>query len=212
VKDVTIGFRSAAIAIMLGMSCTAAVLTQPVPTDRPSLAGVWTLDWYLSDNPEQVAEALRIDTGQRGNEAFAQESGRGGAPRAQPRQTRQMSADDQRRLQELTDEVQFPAPTVTISQTATDITFARPNGPARTLRTDGTREKHRTGAGVVDRTATWEGPQLLVAYEVGDAGRLTYTYSRVPTTKQLLIKVNFERERMAGPFEIKLVYNAAPAR
>ena len=52
----------------------------------------------------------------------------------------------------------------------------------------------------------------MVAYEVGQAGTLTYTYSLVPTTKQLVIRVNFERRPgQPGPFEIKLVYDPAPA-
>jgi hypothetical protein len=56
--------------------------------------------------------------------------------------------------------------------------------------------------------ASWEGPTLVVTYEVGHAGVLTYTYSLVPTTKQLLIRVNFERRRgQPGPSDIKLVYN-----
>jgi hypothetical protein len=55
-----------------------------------------------------------------------------------------------------------------------------------------------------------KGPQLVVAYEVGHAGTLTYAYSLVPTTKQLLIRVNFERRpEQPGPSEIKLVYGPA---
>ncbi len=223
-------FRAAAVAIVLSVPCAASTRAQAVAPDRPNLSGVWTLDWYLSDNPQQVAEALRIDTGQRGDQAFGQERERGGfggsgggsAGRgagggtargaAAGARANQMSGDDQKRLEELTAAVQFPPTTLTLSQTDTDITIGTPSGAARTLRTDGKREKYQLEAGAVDRTATWEGPQLVVTYEVGHAGQLTYTYRVVPTTKQLLIKVTFARDGMPGPIEIKLVYDAAPSR
>ena len=94
-----------------------------------------------------------------------------------------------------------------------------PNDPARTrpgapqtLHTNGKAEKHQLDAGAINRTATWEGPQLVVAYEVGHVGTLTYTYSLVPTTKQLLIRVNVERRPgQPGPFEIRLVCNRTAA-
>jgi hypothetical protein len=39
-------------------------------------------------------------------------------------------------------------------------------------------------------------------------GILTYSYSIVPTTGQLLIRINFERvPEQPGPFDIKIVYN-----
>jgi hypothetical protein len=63
-------------------------------------------------------------------------------------------------------------------------------------------------AGTVERVARWEGPTIVIAYDVGHAGTLTYAYALVRTTKQLLIRVNFERVRgEPGPFDINLVYN-----
>jgi hypothetical protein len=90
---------------------------------------------------------------------------------------------------------------------------AKWDSPARPTRcADGTREKRFTEAGPSARTAAWEGPQLKVAYDVGRAGTLTYTYFVVPTTGQLLIRVNCERvPAQPGPFDIKLVYNRRSA-
>lgn len=77
-----------------------------------------------------------------------------------------------------------------------------------TLQTNGKAERQQLAAGIVDRTATWEGPQLVVRYEVGRAGTLTYTYLLAPTTGQLVVRINFERRRgEPGPFDIKLVYD-----
>jgi hypothetical protein len=82
----------------------------------------------------------------------------------------------------------------------------------RDLRIDGKAEKHPLETGTVKRTAQWVGPQLRVVYEVGHAGLLTYTYALVPSTGQLLIRVNFERlPGYPGPFDVKLVYNRSKA-
>jgi hypothetical protein len=58
----------------------------------------------------------------------------------------------------------------------------------------------------------WEGPQLVVAYDVGNAGTLTYRYDKAPTTGQLVVRVSFERKSGGtSPLEVKLVYDP-PAR
>lgn len=192
------------------------------------LSGTWSLDIHLSDSPEQVARMLRVDTGEfplevfgRGAEASGaggigrEGTGRGGAGRQGPGRAAasdQMNADDRKTLSELTRPVRFAAPRLTISQTATEVIIEPSIGAPQTLRTDGKAEKHQLEAGTVQRRASWEGPQFLVTYEVGGAGKLTCAYSLVPTTGQLLIRVNFERRpKEPGPFEIKLVYGRAPA-
>lgn len=193
------------------------------------LSGTWSLDIYLSDSPEQVARMLQFDTGEfppefvgRGPESGGAggagregmgRSGPGGSGRQGPGRAAapdRMSAEDRKTLSELTRAVRFAAPTLTISQTATEVTLEPSIGARQTLRTDGKAEKHQLEAGAVERRASWEGPHLLVTYEVGHAGKLTCTYSLAPTTRQLLIRVNFERRpREPGPFEIKLVYGRA---
>src|SRR3954464_5365617 len=45
------------------------------------LSGKWTLDTVLSDSPEQIAAAIRIDVGQGGGDNLFGESGRGGGGR-----------------------------------------------------------------------------------------------------------------------------------
>jgi len=220
-------------------TATAAVLvavfglaTMGAARDRPraprSFQGSWTLDLYLSDHPEQVARALRLDTGEGGDDitgdmAESADVGRGNVGRGtsggfgRPGTTRGVSREaisenDRKLLAELTDAVRFPPAALTIVQTDTAVTMATDAGMV-TLQTNGKVEKHRLAAGTVDRTATWEGPQLVVRYDVGHAGTLTYTYLLAPTTGQLVVRINFERRRgEPGPFDIKLVYDpAAPA-
>src|SRR5262249_27572392 len=51
-----------AAAWALGIWSAASLLIAQTP--QPSIAGTWTLNTYLSDNPEQVARELLADTGQ----------------------------------------------------------------------------------------------------------------------------------------------------
>lgn len=196
----------------------------------PSLAGTWTLDSYLSDNPEQVARAIRLDTGLsptdeslsglEGGTPGGRGMGRGGYGRGgygrmggppPPRRPEPISAEDRKLVEELTGAVQFPPPTLTITQDGSEITLAGGSGASQTFHAGSKAEKQQLQAGVVDRTVAWEGPHLVVRYQVGHAGTLRYTYSVAPTTKQLVVRVTFDRDQQAGPFEIKLVYDPAPA-
>lgn len=217
-------------AILVLTIAVAADVGGQGPSGHPNLAGTWTLDTYLSDSPEQVAHELQFDTGLSRDPALFgtdADTGRGGtrrggigrggfggdrdrsAPTGEPRD--HLSAEDRARLKELTDAVQYAPPTFTIAQTETAITVTTSSGDARTFHLTGKPEKEALGAGTVERTATWEGPQLVVRYRVGNAGTLVYTYFIVPTTKQLLIRVNFERgPRERGPFDVKLVYDRSP--
>ena len=121
-----------------------------------------------------------------------------------------MSLDDWKKVTELTNAVQFASPTLTITLTENTITTVGSRGGTQTVPMNGKTEKYVLDAGTVDREAHWEGPTLILAYHVGHAGALTSTYALEPTTKQLLIRVNFERVRgQPGPFDIKLVYNRA---
>jgi hypothetical protein len=221
----TLGKHATAILVALGVAYATPARAQGIPAGRRDFSGTWTLDAHLSDNPEQVAQEIRFDTGQLVDQDFLggrTERGRPGAigrggggqgglsgpGRGRDETADQLSPDDRKKLNELTDAVQFVSPTLTISQTESDITVTSTRGGTQTFHTNGKVEKQPLNAGTVDRVASWEGPTLVVAYEVGHAGTLTHTYLLVPTTKQLLIRVNFERRRgEPGPFDIKLVYN-----
>ena len=123
-------------------------------------------------------------------------------------QASRLRPEESKLLAEVAHPVLFPRPTLTIAQAEGIVTLTGGQGTSETLRTNGKSEKQSFETGTAFRTAAWEGPQLRVAYEVGRIGTLTYVFSIVPTTKQLLVRVNFERTPgTAGPFEIKLVYN-----
>lgn len=185
------------------------------------LSGTWSIDTYLSDHAEQVARAIEFDTGEFKSDAYTDRAARGGrgtpaasdpARRGADREGRggaidRLSETDRKVLAELIRPVRFPPLTLKISQSDQTITIVGDREPYQ-MRTDGKAEKHLLETGSVNRTAQWTGPLLRVTYEVGRAGMLTYNYSIVPTTGQLLIRINFERMRdEPGPFDVKIVYN-----
>ena len=209
------------VRLLLLLALTTSVAAQGPPTPQVDLGGTWSLDVHLTDHPEQIARAIQFDTGEFVAEAFgrvaegasdaAGRTGRAGrSGRGREPQEEQMSPEDRKLLAELVRPIQFPPPTLTIAQQDAAVTITAGGRAPDTLRPDGKAEKQTLEAGIVNRTAVWKGLGLDVAYEVGRAGVLTYTYSIVPTTKQLLIRVNFERlPGRPGPFEVKLVYNRA---
>lgn len=215
-----------ALALALSVACVAvAAHAQPRPPAAVDLSGKWTLDTYLSDSPESIAAALRIDLGiGSGDQLFAGDlengrSGRGGAGRrGQPPGQRggarggDLNPEEQNRLNDLTAPLRYPPAVLTIVQSTDRLTLTDDSGQARTLTTSGAREKQPLGAITVDTTTRWEGPQLVSEEDLGKGRKITFTYSIVPTTRQLLVRARVERgPGQSGPFDIKYVYNRATA-
>ncbi len=191
-------------------------------TGAPDLTGTWNLDTYVSDNPEQVLASIRADLGQQGSGIFSDASdaapfgrGRGRRAETRPAQAKKPSTedtDDQRALDNITAAIRYPPPTLKISQTATAVTLAEPQGPSRTFDTTGKREVQSFDMTRAETTAAWQGPQLVVAYDLGKGRKMTCTYSIVPTTRQLSLRVTIERApNQPGPFEIKFFYGRTSA-
>ena len=221
--------RSAAVAAFAAALVFTA-LTSGASAQHPSFSGTWTLNTTLSDNPEQISRALRLDTGLSIEQEFLgpetqgrgdgrEGSGRGASGRpgrgqgeTDRRRAPQINSEDRNRLTELINGVRFAPTTFTLSQTD-DVVISAGARAADTLHPTGKAEPHTLEAGAVNRTTRWVGPLLIVSYDVGRTGTLIYTYSLVPPTRQLLVRVNFERERdRPGPFDVKLVYDLTSAK
>jgi hypothetical protein len=195
----------------------AASLAAQGPAAPPvNISGVWSLDTYLTDHPEQIARSIQFNTGEFAPATFreaeaigAARGGRGGrgGPAKDPLPG-QITPEDKKLLAELIRPIQYPPPSLTIEQQGEGVTITAGERATYTLKADGKGERMTLESGTVERKAAWKGRLLQVTYEVGRSGILTYAYSIVPTTGQLLIRVNFERTPgQPGPFEIKLVYN-----
>lgn len=187
----------------------------------PDLSGTWTLDTYLSDNPEQVLASIRADLGQEASSLLSEstEAGRnarGRGRRAEPRRDQASStaaeptADEQRAIDAITAEIRYPPPTLTIVETASAVTLKDATGGSRTFQTNGKAEPQTFADTRANVTASWQGPQLVVAFDLGKGRTMTSTYSIVPTTHQLSLRVTIERApNQPGPFEIRYIYDRA---
>lgn len=193
--------RSLLTSAVLTTSVTLAALAQTPAGTPAGLSGTWTLDTYLSDRPEQIAAAIRIDLG-FGREAEAvapngppPEGMRGGDPRrrgrGQPPRIDAPSAEEQNKLEEQLSPLRYPPTSLKVEAAADRATATDDQGQARTLR--------------------WDGPQLTFDQDIGKGRKVLYTYSIVPTTRQLLVRVRFDRgPGLSSPFEIRYVYNRSP--
>ena len=209
--------RSPARALIAAMSVILPLAAfGQSPVDR---SGKWTLDTVLSDSPEQIAAAIRIDVGQGGGANLFSESGsrgrgnggrRGGEPRSGSGRNHQPSAEDQKRIDELTESLRYPPTALSITQTASAITVTDEQQRARTLTPNGKREKQAVGSASLEVASRWEGPQLVSEQDLGGGRLVRFTYSIVPSTKQLLVRIAIDRTAgFPGPFPIRLVYNRA---
>jgi hypothetical protein len=212
--------RLAAAALLFA----AAALSLRAHAQSPGvdLSGTWTLDTYLSDSPEQVAAAVRLDLGIGAvnrtppgtDSGHSDGRGRGGLYGRQggapPRQD--LTPEDQARLDEVANTVRYAAATLTIAQNGSSVTFTDARGGERTYQTNGKKEKQTFGSATVDAAARWQGPQLVIETELPRDHRMTTTWSIVPTTKQLLMRVSLGRGSLEmGPLQVKQVYNRSNA-
>jgi hypothetical protein len=212
-------FAAAALMLAVAALPPRARAQNQAPVD---LSGTWTLDTYLSDSPEQVAAAVRLDlgigpvnhggdAGEHGRgEQRGDGRGRGGQYGRQgvPRQT--LTPEEQARIDELTNTVRYAPATVTITQNASSVMLADARGGTRTYQTNGKKEKQTVGSATIESAARWQGPQLVIETELPRDRRMTVSWSIVPTTKQLLMRVALARGTLEiGPLQIKQVYNRA---
>jgi hypothetical protein len=217
--------RRSAVLVYAIVANIALLWAQSGPPTGLDLSGTWTLDTYLSDGPAQVAGAVRGDFGQPtgeiapsgrgmeggrrgGGEPREGDRGRGGSRGDRSGRNEQANLEAQNRLNDVTAPLRYPPTPLTIKQTATAVTFTDQQGRERTLTTNGKREKLTFESLTLDTTSRWEGPLLVSEQDLGKGQKMTFTYSIVPTTKQLLVRITIERApNQPGPFEIRQVYN-----
>jgi len=185
------------------------------------LSGTWQVDTYLSDDPRQVEAAIRFALNERVEGSPEGERGQGGRGgdrqgqngrrgRGRGSSAEQAPSEDQRRLDEMMRRVRRSPVTLEISQTATSATLKDELGQSYTFKTDVKNEKQTFGSVTIETAAHWEGPQLVIDFDLPRGLTMTYTYSIVPTTEQLLWRVSFQKSQLdVAPFVIKQLYNRA---
>lgn len=209
---------------------TTSVATHEVSADlHPDYSGTWTLDRSISNDPAQA----RFDAGNRGPGAnrprvgfggggFGGSFGGGGVGRrgggrndgdgARENTKDTATADETARLAALTDELKTGSATLTISHHDPDFVVNDALNHAFFLHTNASRDDHPLGALTITSTTHWEGDRIVAEYAVSDRRTLVYTYTLLPKTRQMVLRVRaqFNDISSANIPELKLVYSLKP--
>jgi len=198
---------------------------------HPDYSGTWTLDRSISNDPTQA----RFDAGSQGQGANRPRAGfggggfggsfggggfgRGGGGRNNGSGTRESAkdtatADEKARLAALTDELKTGSATLIISHHDPDFVVNDALNHAFFLHTTASRDDHPLGALTITSTTHWEGDRIVAEYAVSDRRTLVYTYTLLPKTHQMVLRVRaqFNDVSSANIPELKLVYTLTPSR
>ena len=188
---------------MFGILLTAAVagVFQPAPAaaqDSSDFAGRWTLNRGASEFPREIGfDANWAAAGSAGDTTTT--SGRGGRGGrgssgggvASPFSAPLESAEDAKRVQQLTAEVRNPSARLTVVDTPSAVTVTDDRGQTRTFHPDGRDTEFQLDGVPVVVNARREPGRLVVVYRVEQGRELRYTYSYGASPRQLVIAVQF---------------------
>jgi hypothetical protein len=210
---------AAAFAVVVAVTPVGAAGGAP---PLPDFAGAWTLNRELSDLPKEAGfdpdyqEAGSAASGRSGGSSSGGggRGGRGGGGASSGTSARGGSGaiathfespEDSQKIKELVAEVTHPPAALTVTQSATEITFADGDGRTRTYRINGKEETVQLQAGPIGVVTKWEAAQLLIRYLVEKNRELRVTVSRAASGRRLLMTAQFA-EKGRGEI-IKRVYD-----
>jgi len=146
--------------------------------------------------------------GHGGRGGYGGRGGFGGGHRGAPPEA---AAADRARILEAVGDARSPSPSLSISHSPANVAITDARGRTRFFQTNGAKDKHQLEAGTIDSTTSWNGDLLVTQYDLGGGRRLTYTYSLLAETKQLVVRVHVDRAGQSGGHggpNTKYVYDA----
>ena len=195
----------------------------PLPAQagaRPDFSGTWSLDRSISGDPSQANfEATQGNRGQRsggfggGSRRRGGLGGFGGARPDNQDTATAITPDERALLRALTDVLKTSSSSLVISHHEPSFVVNDAQNHTQFFKTDGSVDEHQVGAATVTSTTHWEESRLVTAYALSSRQQLVYTYTLLPATKQLVLRVRrdiTEVQRGTGP-ELKLVYKLTPS-
>jgi hypothetical protein len=188
-------------------------------SQKPDFSGTWALDRNISTDPAQIDFAPASTAGQRpqrGGIGGFGGGGFGGGGRGGRRRTdSQSSADsltsiEQERLKALTDQLKTAMAMIVISHHDPDFVVNDSQDHTLFLHTTGEREENHLGTITLSSSTHWAESHLVTECVLGSRLTLVYTYTLLPNTKQLVVRVARQAEdrRPAGQ-DVRLVYRPA---
>ena len=176
---------------------------------KPDFSGTWKLDRSISTDPAQIEFAPAPVENRRAVRGGFGGFGRGGGGRraAGRSAAEELTPLEQERLKALTDELKTASATLVISHH--DPAFVVNDAQDHTLffRTTGESDENHAGATTITSSTHWDGARLVTECVLGSRLTLTYSYTLLPNTKQLVIRVarKTDDRRQAGQ-DVRLVY------
>jgi hypothetical protein len=205
--------------VVIFLSATiSSVLLHPTTVRAQSvsdLTGHWTLNRARSQMPQELgfdADYFQQAPGTERDGAPGGTRSRGGSRYGNTRNSmpRPESADEARRLKQLTDEARLPPADLIIETSNGGIKFSDGRDFSRTFHPTGNEEVIDLGGVPVVAITRWEGAQLIILYEVEEGRQIRYAYSRASNPDRLTAEVQFI-DRGHGD-KVARVYEPASAR
>jgi hypothetical protein len=195
------------------LAAVAIVRAGQDETKKPDFSGTWTLDRNISSDPTQVelvptANANRRP--QRGGIGGIGGFGRGGGNQRRGNAggtAEGLTTTEQERLKALTDQLKTATGTLVISHHEPEFVVNDAQDHTFFLHTTGVTDENHLGATTINSSTHWDGSRIVTECVLGSRLTLVYTYTLLPNTKQLVVRVTrqtADRER-AGQ-DVRLVY------
>jgi len=214
------GFSAVVVAAVFVATWLAAESQAQAP-EKTSLAGVWTVNKELSDEPpsgRQNGDQSGQGQGRHGGGGGygrgggmhggggrgGYGGGGGGGGRAG------MDPEAAARMRDAMRDIVNPPEKLTITQTDSMVVVTGPDGRATRLSPDGKKIKDdNTG---IERKTKWDGGKLVSEISGAGPGKITQSYSLDPEHHQLKIVALLEGGRDKQQRTITHVYDSAPAQ
>jgi hypothetical protein len=117
---------------------------------------------------------------------------------------------EQERLKALTDQLKTATGTLVISHHDPDFVVNDAQNHTLFLHTTGVNDDNHVGATTVSSSTHWDGSRLVTECVLGSRLTLLYTYTLVPNTKQLVVRVSRKAgDRQRAGQDVRLVYRPA---
>ena len=206
-----------AVPFFAALAATSLIHAEPIAqAAAPTIAGAWVLNPALTQRPQEIgfsadwARPQGSETEGGGRSGGRSRRGGGSGAAGVPAISRE-SADDGTRLQQLTEEARTPPSRLTIVRENSTVTIADDQGRVRTFRPDGQLQELTIGTVALPSTARWEGPTLVVIYDVETGRQLRYRYTPSADPTRLQVDIRFLERGREGD-EVRLTYEPPGAR
>ena len=187
-------------------------------TDKPSIAGAWTLNKDLSDQPPSANNGNGSNRGngsgygggrrRGGGGGFGGGGGRGGygGGGGQP----QLSPEEQQRIRDAMHDITNPPQKITVTQTDSMVVVtSNDDGHTTRLSPDGKKIKdENTG---IERKTKWDTGRLVTEISGPQGAKITQTYALNPELHQLRLTTQIEGTRGGQARTVTTVYDSDAA-